>query len=159
MIPCPACSATHPEEAQKCPSCGHDRALELELAAFQGPALARARRWILIIGIIYAASGFLFYMALGKQADEATRQFVLLSNLALGGVHLGLYFWARQSPFPAAIAALSLFLLLQVATMILQPGNMFSGIILKVIFFVILLKAVSAGLEAQRRRAETLASK
>jgi hypothetical protein len=37
--------------------------------------------------------------------------------------------------------------------MILSPGNMFSGIILKVIFFVILLKAVGAGREAQQRPA------
>ncbi|HUH00630.1 MAG TPA: hypothetical protein VML75_01470, partial [Kofleriaceae bacterium] len=104
MVRCPQCSATVPDQDPRCPSCGLDRNLELELEAFQGPALARARKWILVIGIIYGLSGLLFYLAWAQHADEATRQFVLITNLALGGIHVGLYYWARQSPFPAAVA-------------------------------------------------------
>jgi DNA-binding transcriptional regulator of glucitol operon len=68
----------------------------------------------------------------------------------LAAVFYALYFWARSSPFPAAIVGLVLFVSAHVAAAIADPTTLAKGWLVKIIVVVVLAQAISAG--AQHRR-------
>ena len=79
MVNCAQCGAEHETHEQACPSCGHDRYLELEIGAFQGPAIERARKWILAVGVLYVAGALFDYF----RFRAAVAEFPLVGSSAV----------------------------------------------------------------------------
>ncbi|TNF38611.1 MAG: zinc ribbon domain-containing protein [Deltaproteobacteria bacterium] len=145
---CTSCGAVIAEGDVFCPACGYDTAHDAVIESVYKPALARARGWILAVGILYTVSA-LIYVAVGRFGEEE-RNLVLGLNLGLSAIHVGLYFWARTSPFPAAIVALALFVTLHLTEAVIEPSSLVRGILIKILFLVALIKAVQAGLQVKR---------
>ncbi|MFT7578954.1 MAG: hypothetical protein ACI9MR_000616 [Myxococcota bacterium] len=122
------------------------------IETFLMPKLQSARRWILITGVMYAVMGLIYYAMYAKHLSGQGKAILLGTNLGLFAIHVGLWLWAKTSPFPAAVVALVLFVTLHTAEAVIDPSTITSGIIIKVIFLVVLFKAVSSGLEVRRLR-------
>lgn len=147
---CLRCGVVMATGEQFCSACGADRDKELEIAAFHGPALAKARGWILALGIIYLVSGLLVTAI--SNFDPSAFKIFWATTLGLFGAHMGLWWWARTRPFPAALVALVLFLTVQGVNAVLEPESMTQGILVKIFFLVAISNAIKAGLAAQRMR-------
>lgn len=139
---------------QYCGSCGADMHLELQIDAMYMPALKTARTWILAIGIIYVVSALL----VGAMIGDMTDKLVWGPAIALFACHLGLWWWAKTQPFPAAVVALVLFVTVQGINAALEPESIYKGLVIKVLFLVALIKAVQAGSEANRLRRQVRSS-
>lgn len=122
--------------------------LELQIAAMHQPALDTARKWILAIGIIYVVSA----LVMGAIVGDMTDKYIWGPTIALFICHLGLWWWAKTQPFPAAVVALVLFLTVQLVNAAMNPDTIHHGIVVKILFLVALIKAVQAGSEANRLR-------
>jgi hypothetical protein len=73
----------------------------------------------------------------------------LFVGLLLSGMMAMLWVWARRAPLPAISCALALFVVVQVADALYEPTSIFSGIIVKVIAVVALIKGLRAALAAR----------
>ncbi|HZN62398.1 MAG TPA: zinc ribbon domain-containing protein [Planctomycetota bacterium] len=71
-------------------------------------------------------------------------------NVLLALCYLGLWFWAKVKPLPATLAALILFITVQVASAAIDPKELVRGLILKVIIIAFLIKAVDSARKYQR---------
>lgn len=162
---CSRCGVNHPADANPCPACGFDRYVELEIDAFLTPAIERARKWILAIGILYIVGAVIDYIDVRQQLEElAARGFgdipvpdavwwVIGTQLALGAFHFGIWVWAKKMPFAASLVALASFVVLNIViAAAFNPAEMFS--LLRVIFLIVLLMAVSAAYKARQMRAQ-----
>lgn len=147
---CSSCKAEVPANERFCGACGYDTYKDDRIATELEPKLAKARGWILAVGIIYVVStGLQVAMAGGRLDSEAvTLSFVIAGALCL--VHIGLWWWAKTAPFAAAVVALVMFVTLQLVQAVIDPSSLTSGIIIKGFFLVALIQAVMAGLEVQR---------
>lgn len=139
-----------------CSACGANRDVELEAEAFAGPALRSARNWILAIGILYMVSAVLILGIAGVDFGSELGMQILGTNAALLVIHIGLFFWAKKAPFAAAVVALCLFITVHLINAIIDPTSIYQGIIIKILFLVVLIKAVSAGQQANRIRAQAV---
>jgi hypothetical protein len=94
-------------------------------------------------------------IAISKDAlTPEMRNFILIANGGLCVVHIGLYFWARKQALPAAVVALLLFVSLHLVNAVMDPSTIYKGVVLKVFFIVVLVKAIQAGYEIHRLRNE-----
>lgn len=154
LTSCPRCGAPQELTDRFCSACGADPQVELEIAAFHGPALESARKWILAVGIIYVVSVIFTTAIAGISFTDPAVRMVMGTALALCAIHIGLWVWAKTAPFPAAVVALVLFITVQVFSAVVEPSTMYKGLLIKVLFLVALIRAVKAGSEAQRLRAQ-----
>ncbi|HOX43117.1 MAG TPA: zinc ribbon domain-containing protein [Myxococcota bacterium] len=150
MALCPKCGAQLPPADQFCGACGADRFKDSEGKGSADRAMSQARGWILAVGIIYALSGLAFYLLLRDNLPEGAGATLLATNFGLCAIHVGLFFWARTAPFPAAVVALVLFITVHVANAILDPTTLAQGLIVKALFLGALIRAVSLGHKATR---------
>jgi hypothetical protein len=152
-LKCLKCGAALAAGERFCSNCGADRDLELAVHAFTAPALASARRWILILGIAYLLNALVLCAMID---GPLTRDgwLVVGSTIALAAIHGGLWLWARSQPLAAAVVALALFVTLQLAIAVTAPEDLYKGFLIKALFLVSLVGAVRAGHRARRIRAE-----
>ena len=151
---CGKCKGPLAAAERFCPACGADRDLEIQIEALERTKLASARKWILGIGIWYLVSGLIMLAIVKDQLTPEGRVFLLGTHLGLFAVHVGLYVWARIAPLAAAVVSLVLFLTLHLANAVLEPSSIYKGMIVKVLFVVVLVKAIQAGYEIHRLRNE-----
>lgn len=91
---------------------------------------------------------------------EVAMIFVLLYGLA--AIMLGLFFWARKSPLPATISALSVYVVVLAIDAAFDPTTIYRGIILKVIIIAMMFGGISAALKeraAEQRGARRVSAK
>lgn len=69
---------------------------------------------------------------------------------AVSGLFFGLYWWSRKNPFPAAIAALVIYVSIWMLDVIADPSMICQGALIKVIVIIVLIRAVSAGVKYRR---------
>jgi hypothetical protein len=67
-------------------------------------------------------------------------------HFGLGALMFGLYFWARRSPLPASITALSIFLVVHMGSAIADPKTLFQGLLVKAIAVIFLIGGIRAAL-------------
>lgn len=151
---CGKCKGPLAAAERFCPACGADRDLEIQIEALERTKLASARKWILGIGIWYLVSGLIMLAIVKDQLTPEGRVLLLGTHLGLFVVHVGLYVWARVAPLAAAVVSLVLFLTLHLANAVLEPSSIYKGMIVKVLFIVVLVKAIQAGYEIHRLRNE-----
>lgn len=160
---CEKCGVEHSTQQNPCPSCAYDRFLELEIGAFLEPAIARARKFLLAIGILYIVGAGIDYYRfrselerlLGPVADSiplpSEFKIVLITQAVIGVVHIGLWMWAKIQPFLATLAALVLFVVSSVVVAVtLDASQLFS--LWRALFLIVLFLAVSAAYKARQMR-------
>ena len=143
---CGACGETLTKGDRFCDACGAVVMSDDEDSRYRReiePALAKGRKWIAIVGVMYVFGGLVFYAT-------TEEPLVLWINLALAAIHGGLWHWGKSNLLPAAISALVLFISVHLLNAVLDPTTIAQGILIKGIFIVVLARAVSAGLEARR---------
>lgn len=137
-----------------CSKCGADRDVELRIWLVEQTKLESARKWILGVGFWYVVSAFLQIAMTPGRIDPHARDVLLYASFGLCGAHILLYMWAKKQPFPAAIVALILFGTLVLFGAVQDPESIYKGIVLKVIFIAVLVKAVQAGYEVRKLRGQ-----
>lgn len=148
MLTCPQCSQLNPLGSNFCEGCGASLA---EVAASERLAdeaeasvlLERVRkaRTALLIVAVFQVLGTVVMLAMGN-----VDQVVAGVMGAIAAVFFGLAFWAGSNPFAAAVVGLVVFLSVHLADAVVDPQQIYKGIILKVIVVVILVKAIRDGL-------------
>src|SRR5688500_11951226 len=154
MTSCPKCGAQLAVTDQFCGECGANAEVELHIAAFHQPALESARKWILAAGITYVVSAFLVTAIARDAMLDEDRNLLFGVAFALSAIHIGLWWWAKTAPFPAAVVALVLFITVQLINAAMDPSTLYKGFLIKILFLVALIKAVQAGSEANRLRGQ-----
>ena len=82
--------------------------------------------------------------------DRGQVKMLLVVNLVLAALYLGMWFWAKKNALAATLVAFFLFTGTIVMNLVLDPKTIAQGIIVKVIFTVILVKAIGAAFEERR---------
>jgi hypothetical protein len=112
----------------------------------------KAANTLLVVAIMQALFGLVVY-GINQQAisrGQINGPLLLGSLFGVAVLFLGLYFWARSSPFPAAIVGLVVYASLWALDVIVAIGSghvqtAFNGIIIKILIVVALTNAVKAG--------------
>ena len=152
---CMACGAGMPMGARFCEGCGRDQ-LGPDPAAEQRMVdrLRKARGWILAVGILYLINLAIFWFQTRHAMFLPIVKGWLIAIAALALIQFGLWWWARREPFAAAVVALAMFVTLQTVQLVLEPKSLFNGIVVKILFIMALVQALSAGLAVRRMRVE-----
>lgn len=152
------------------------QALELEIAAFQGPAMKRARIWLAILGAVYFVTGIWDYIQISEvrerldrlaafastsERTEAERMvdhvaLVVVFTIVAGVLQLGLAWWAKKRPLEAFLAACGLFAVhTAILLSLVGPVVLFSEI--RILFVIVLAFGLFAALKANRMRRSRMA--
>ena len=135
MLSCPHCQASNPVGSDFCGSCGKalpsavpstprivadyattgaGQSLQLDELHKQS---RKAANWLLVVAVIQIAIGaLLFVVSKNMQGGNALIDMGAMSIAAMivGVLFLGLFFWARKQPLPAAIVGLVLYVTLSI---------------------------------------------
>lgn len=179
-VACPHCAAANTSSSRFCESCGlalpetdpsgpriigdADFASNPAGVAFQQDELAKqmkkATNALLIVAVIQTGFGFLLYFLLQRSVQQGKVNGPVLLGTLFGVAALFwiLYFWAKQSPFPATVVGLVIYSTLWLADLTVSliqmshsqgnttPGaGPFNGIILRIIIIAVLFNGVKAG--------------
>ena len=77
-------------------------------------------------------------------------QITLAILLGLAAFYFGLWIWAKKSPFAALLTALLVFVSVHLLDIVLEPANLFRGIIVKIILLVGLCNALKNAYRKKR---------
>jgi hypothetical protein len=135
-----------------CAACGANRDAEMKILVLELTQIDGARKWILGIGVWYVVSAFLQIAMQGDWMDPQAKNILIGVSLGLCAVHVGLYLWAKKHTLPAAIVALVLFATLVLVQAVAAPADIWKGVIVKIVFIGVLVKAIQAGYEVHRLR-------
>lgn len=149
MLTCSQCQRANVSSLKFCESCGASLAdvAAAERMADESEAevmlleVKKAQGAIGIVAILQVVVGLVF-LALGKV--DTTGVIVMVG---IGGVFGGLWVWCRTNPLAASIVGLLVFTSLHLTEAIIDPKTILSGIVIKIIVVVVLVKAIAAGLE------------
>lgn len=147
---CPSCSHNNPSGTKFCESCGSaviDPAIAERIgdeaeASMMLDEARKAKGGLLLIAVIGTIGGLVETL----QAPEIDQMAVGLANFVIWGLFYALAFAANKRPLISAIGGLVIFLGLQVMIGIADPSALGKGIIVKIIFFAIIARAIKAGL-------------
>jgi MFS superfamily sulfate permease-like transporter len=92
-----------------------------------------------------AATGMTWQEAIDH--DRGMVNMLLAVNLVLGALYLVLWWWAKTKPLPAAVIALLLFITIHVINAVMQPESIYQGILVKILFTLALVRAITAANE------------
>jgi hypothetical protein len=74
--------------------------------------------------------------------NEPTMLFAV--NLTLTAIFIGLFLWARRSPFPAIITAFAVFVVVHFVNFLIDPSTILQGLFIKAIGVTILVAGIKA---------------
>ena len=148
---CPQCNAAVEMDAQFCHNCGYSLASLRTTApvapvsmATPDPAIEKgirqARTTLLVVAIIQIFSGLIFV------AMQSQDTFAIAGVFIVSAVFFALWFWAKRNPLPATITGLITFVTLHVAEAMIDPRQIYQGIIMKILVVSFLAKGVSAAI-------------
>lgn len=95
-----------------------------------------------------AQTGMTWAQAVDHDRGQVTM--LLVVNLALSALYFGMWIWAKKNALGATLVAFFLFTGVMVMNVVLDPKTIAQGIVVKVIFTVILVKAIGAAFEERR---------
>jgi hypothetical protein len=104
--------------------------------------------------IIFVLAGITLLLGLVLAFTNPTAEDWITVAIAtvLTGTYTALGFWSNNRPFQAIAIALILFVSLVLLSFILNPAGIFSGIILKILVVVYLVKGTNSARETLRRK-------
>lgn len=161
QLHCGACSAKINEEDFFCQHCGfpikapaEERDAFINNRNYQALELSEMQRKIKNASTsIFVIAGFTAVMSVilyFTMPEDQNPFAMMLVNLVVAGIFTGLGFWCKQQPVAAIISALSLYIILWVVSVIENPLNIFSGIIIKILIIGYLIKGLNSAFEAQK---------
>lgn len=142
---CLQCDELLAQGAAYCDACGHrvpddsDRELHRTQIA---PRLAKGRKWLGAMAILYGLGGLLF----GMLTKDST---VFVLNLVLAAIQAGLWRWSKRSLLPAAVTSLVMFCTIHLVDAVIEPATLVQGIVVKILFIAALIQAIRAALETR----------
>lgn len=148
---CPKCSAVTEMDAQFCHNCGHPLdSLHAKAAIAPSPVpipdpaiekgIRQARTTLLVVAIIQIFSGLIFV------AIQSQDTFAIAGVFVVSAVFFALWFWAKKNALPATITGLVTFVTLHVAEAMIDPRQIYQGIIMKILVVTFLAKGVGAAI-------------
>jgi hypothetical protein len=122
--------------------------LQSDMLQAQARSAAGALLLVAILQVIFGT--FIIFLVHGggqpRLIEPGTSIPILaLSVYGIGAIFFALYFWAKRSPYPAAIVGLLFFITVHLLDALVDPTALVRGILLKIIFIAILVKAIRAG--------------
>lgn len=127
----------------------HDEIKHFELEGYERKV--KKARNALFIAAGALALGFFISLA---QAGETFMGELLLIFGPLIVIFIALGFWTKQKPFTAIILGLIVFFGFWIGFSILEPRNIYSGIIIKIFVIVALVSAIKDARELQTAKEE-----
>jgi hypothetical protein len=82
--------------------------------------------------------------------DRGMVNLQLAVNIGLTIAFLGLWFWAKRNVLAASVTALLLFITVILVNAAIEPGTIYQGIIVKVLFIAALARAIGAAQQERR---------
>lgn len=181
---CPHCIAANQLDSRFCESCGKalpepvtagprivsnrqvaasevGRSLQAEALRYQ---MRSARGALLALLILTIVSGFIVYAASDSLienadfwVDDSTIPVLIASFIVIACLYLGLWVWAKVSPFAAVLSGLMLYITLWLSHIINDPSSQRNLIALAINIVVVLMlgKIVRKGLVYKRFMAHT----
>jgi len=167
---CPKCGLVNPETAERC-DCGRSfvdgsqgatigqrlapRGNPRELREEHDAALRRARRWILGVGIaMFVFDQISVQIVHGNDIAADAKLLVLVIDGLLLGFYAAMYVVAKTRPLGACIAALCVFWGLNLVVAIWDPSSLISGILVKILFTVALIRGIKSASRASSLQKE-----
>jgi hypothetical protein len=161
QLHCEACSTTISNEDFFCQHCGFPiKAPAEERDAFinnrnlRAYELSEMQKKIKTASTsIFVIGGFTAFLAivLYFTSNESRNGLVLmLVNFIVAGIFLALGFLCKKQPVATIISALSLYVILWIISVIDNPMNIVSGIIIKIVIIVYMIKGLNSAFEAQK---------
>ena len=162
---CACCAVKFDENDFYCNSCGYplqgseeeqknhiaNRSIkEIDLEDFHKNIKSATNSLYWVAGL-FALGGLITTFQLPNSEDIAAH---LITYVILISAFLALAVWGKQKPLPAIISGLSLYVIIQIVNAIFDPITILSGIILKIIIIVCLIKGIKAALEADKIKKE-----
>ena len=169
-IVCPHCGVKNLESASFCEECG-----QAVSVASSGPHVVgskdmastrvgqkvqikqlkkqtrKAMITLFIVGILNIVVGLVLYGMLNEDRPDAAAQ-VLATCGIVGVIFVGLGVWARVSPLPASIIGLVLYVSLLGIGMVLDPHQIYQGLLIKAIIILALVNGIRAGIKHRELR-------
>ena len=82
--------------------------------------------------------------------DRGQVNMLLVVNLVLAVLYAGMWVWAKKNALGATLVAFFLFTGVMVANVVMDPKTIAQGIVVKVVFITILIKAIQAAFEERK---------
>ena len=111
----------------------------VDLAPYE-KSLKNARIWLFVIAGIQFAVGIFEYFSIDDNIVAAIA-FGVDAFVALG--FLTLAFWSKKKPLMAFSIALAFYAIVIIGYIVIDPSNLFKGIIVKVLVVIALIKAIN----------------
>jgi hypothetical protein len=89
-----------------------------------------------------------------KPAPDEDISFTVITTIILSAAFLGLAVWGKTRTSTALISGLSLYLIIHILNALFDPRTLFSGIIVKVIIVVYLVKGIKSVIDREKIRKE-----
>ncbi|RQO70745.1 hypothetical protein DBR43_22385 [Pedobacter sp. KBW06] len=89
-----------------------------------------------------------------KPSPDEDVSFLVITTLILSTAFLGLAVWGKTRTSTALISGLSLYLIIHILNAILDPRTILSGIIVKVVIIVYLVKGIKSVIEREKIKKE-----
>lgn len=100
-----------------------------------------------VLAVLSAIAGAVLY---GTQSEEDNPAAILVVYIILSAIYAALAVWTKQQPLTAIISGLVLFVIVQLLSMVEEPGSIVKGIIFKIIIVGYLVKGIRSATEANR---------
>jgi hypothetical protein len=160
-ISCPACEKNNGFENSFCEGCGYPlQGTEAQQKVFMyqrsykhldlhevNKKIEKATNSLYALAAFSVISGILFYAATPEENNPLP---VLIANMVLSAIYLTLALFSKKQAVAAIVSGLSLFVVVQLLNMILEPASIVRGIIFKIAIFIYLIKGVQSAFEAQK---------
>ena len=101
-------------------------------------SMKNARIWLYVIAGMQLLIGIYEY---ATEIDPMVKWLALGIDAGIGAIFFILALWSRKKPILAFTIALALYLVMNIGFMIMDPSNIYKGIIIKAIIVVALVKA------------------
>lgn len=104
-------------------------------------SLRNARNWLYVIGGLQIIMGFIEYGTITEQ-QIAIAAFCI--DAFIGALFLALALWSRKKPVVAFTTALVCYIVVVTGLAVLDPSNLFRGMLIKIFAVIALVKANKA---------------
>lgn len=162
---CACCTNTYQSVDTFCMTCGYplqgsedaqrnhiaNRTIkEVDLIELDKKVKAASQSLYWIAGIIEFSS-LIGYFTLAESDDLTV---FLITTVILVGAFLAFAVWSKTKPVTALISGLSLYIIVQLLNLIVDPTTILKGIIFKILIIGYLVKGIMAVLESEKIKKE-----
>lgn len=136
------------ELARKRAAVARGRTIDAERKAVRSARICMS----IVAGLLFVITAMGWSALAGSSGGGGLRALVVANGL-LGVIFLALVVWAGRNAFAAVLTGLVLYLSLQLAAAAMNPLNLLSGIVLKIVIVAVMVGGIRAGLQQRRRAA------